>query len=753
MIDIYILITMRNMKFRLSVFISLLMIYAITSSMISDHTWTGLDKDMKNPDHTDSELEIIRERVISELMTPKVDKSHIEDLLGGIGNDGSWPDINYDDVSRTGWEHRFHLENIGDLCRAYKHPESAYFQHSEIKVAIFSALDFWFAHNFKCENWYFNVIRTPREIIRILLLMDDDLTDTLKEEGVRLSLWADPSALSHSIGGDVIKVAGINAKRALFLRNEQLLNESVEMMSETINITTGQGIQPDMSFHHRSFAVNSTTTYGMKTPQHFGRWAAHFTGTRFAFSAQKVELVVDFYLDGATRSLVHGLHWDPGTSDRAISRNTKQLEDTRPGLLSPDIPRNLLAATSYRQVELEENLSVRKGEKEPEYAHSHFFWRSEYYSHQRPHYFASARMYSSRSYNVDRPYNSEGIKNHHLADGANFISRTGREYRDIYPVYDWQKIPGTTVIQKPSLPSPDEITQAGNSDFVGGVTDGMYGSAAFDFNSPHDPLTARKAWFFFDDEFVSLGTGISSDSEHPVVTTINQCFLKGEVFVSTHDGWTDLQKDNHNLESALWIHHDHIAYVFPAPQNVRLSSNTASGTWRSINRQQWATDEEVQEDVFKLWIDHGHIPNQEKYAYIVVPGIEAAQVENYREDTRINILTNTPKMQAVEHTGLQIAQIVFYEPGEIELSGGMTVQAETPGMVMIHMSGKSIKKLTISDPTRKLDSFHLKITSKMEKLGERWTATWNEVRGYSDVRVELPSLEGYAGKSIVVQDL
>ncbi len=733
-------------------FISLLILCSILYFAISDHNTAVPDPELGEPVHSDSELEIIRKRVIAELMAPKAEQSHIEEMLNTIRENGSWPDIDYEDVSRTGWEHRFHLEHIGDLSRAWKQPESAYFQHPEVKEAIFSALRFWFEHNFKCENWYFNVIRTPREITRILLLMDNDLTDAMKEDGLRLSLWADPSAVAHNIGGDVIKVAGINAKRALFLRNEQLLEESVRIMSETIHITTGQGIQPDMSFHHRSFAVNSTTTYGMKTPQHFGRWAAHFTGTRFAFSPEEIKLVVDFYLDGATRSLAHGSKWDPGTFDRAISRNTEQLEDTRPGLLSPDIPRNLLAATSYRKDELEENLRVRKGEKKPEYKHSYFFWRSEYYSHQRPHYFASVRMYSSRTYNVDKPHNSEGLKNHHLGDGANFISRTGKEYKDIYPVYDWQKIPGTTVVQKPSLPSPDEITKAGQTDFVGGVTDGIYGAAAFDFLSSHDPLTARKAWFFFDEEFVSLGTGISSDSEHPVATTLNQCLLKGEMVVWTKNGRLSLQQDDHNLESALWIYHDSIAYVFPNPQNVRLSNKTETGTWRSINRQQWATDEEIQEDVFKLWIDHGHTPNQEEYACIVVPGINATQVGRYREGNRIQILANTPEMQAVEHTGMQVAQIAYYEPGETELSGGVTVRAETPGLVMVHMSGSSVKKLTIADPTGKLDSFHLKISSKMEGQCEQWSATWNEREGYSDVHVILPVTEGHAGKSIIIPD-
>jgi chondroitin AC lyase len=156
--------------------------------------------------------------------------------------------------------------------------------------------------------------------------------------------------------------------------------------------------------------------------------------------------------------------------------------------------------------------------------------------------------------------------------------------------------------------------------------------------------------------------------------------------------------------------------------------------------------------VFKLWIDHGHSPSEEKYACIVVPGINAEQVERYREDTRIRILANTPEMQAVEHTGLQIAQIAFYEAGEIELTSGVTVKAENPGLVMVHMSGKSVKKLTIADPTRKLESFRLKINSKMEGRGGPFTIAWNESGGYSDVQIELPSAEGYSGKSISVTE-
>jgi chondroitin AC lyase len=135
---------------------------------------------------------------------------------------------------------------------------------------------------------------------------------------------------------------------------------------------------------------------------------------------------------------------------------------------------------------------------------------------------------------MEQPYNSEGLLNHHRGDGTNHISRTGDEYYDMAPVFDFQKIPGTTVMQKPSLPPPEEIQKLGLTEFVGAVTDGEYGAVGFDFKSPHDPLCARKSWFFFDQEYVCLGSGISTRQDLPVVTTLNQCLLRDDVIISVN---------------------------------------------------------------------------------------------------------------------------------------------------------------------------------------------------------------------------
>ena len=70
-------------------------------------------------------------------------------------------------------------------------------------------------------------------------------------------------------------------------------------------------------------------------------------------------------------------------------------------------------------------------------------WCSDIMVQRRPGYYTSARMYSTRTLNTDGYINGENKKSHHLADGATYIFRTGEEYRDIFPVWDWKRIPGT----------------------------------------------------------------------------------------------------------------------------------------------------------------------------------------------------------------------------------------------------------------------------------------------------------------------
>jgi chondroitin AC lyase len=680
----------------------------------------------------DADLEMIRVRVIADLLAPAVNSDEISRLVKTQMPDGTWPNINYKDVSRTGFQHSEHLNNMLSLARALKKEGAAFYELPEVKRAVAMALDYWIKNDFICDNWWWNEMGTPHIMVNILLLMDTDLTEKQKTEGVRIAGRANLEASGARPGGDLIQIAGMLGKQALLQRNPEVLAKVISIMASEIKVSGGRGLKPDLSFHHRTDNVISTLAYGTGYASSFAYWAVKIAGTKYTLPEPAMHLLVDYFLDGIRQSMVYGKYPDPGAKNRGI---------TRMGALDAvksDVDQNLLAATSYRKAELEK----------PTLTRDYYFWHSHYYTHQRPTYFTSVRMHSNRASNMEQPHNEEGLKSHHYADGSNFISRTGQEYIHIFPVWDWQKIPGTTVVQKPDVAHWKDLARQGRNDFTGGVTDKRYGAAAFDFESVHDPLRARKAWFFFDKEFVSLGAGIHSTSDYPVATTLNQCLLKDDVTVKMGNNREVLAQGGHQLSKVDWILHDHIGYVFLNPTDVRLGNQVQKGNWRMINHQAWATEEPVEKEVFSLWMDHGVKPENASYQYIVVPYIKKEEMDSYHQNIAVNIVANSSELQAVEHTALGIGQAVFYKPGKVQFGNGLIISADQPCLIMFSRGGDKIKTITVSDPTGKLKKVTIQVNSKLTGSSASWQTSWDTSRQLSTINFNLPE-EGFAGQSIV----
>ena len=698
----------------------------------------------KNADSRPSpDLEIIRMRVIQDLISAPLDEVIINTLLESIKSDGSWPDINYQDVSRTGFEHARHLDNMFELSRAYKKPDSQWYQHPQVKQAALSALDFWLEHDFICDNWWWNEMGTPGRMINTLLVIDTDLNEEQMRDGLRIAGRANLEASGARPGGDLIQIAGMLGKQALFRRDETVFQKVVSVMADEIRITTGRGLKPDMSFHHRVDNVISTLSYGLGYANAFSYWAVKIAGTRYKLPEDATHLLTDYFLDGISKSMAFGKFPDPGAKNRDLSRK---------GVLSaagPELAENLLRVSNYRKAELLQIKRIREGHATPNLLWNRFFWHSEYGTHQRPGYFASVRMHSSRNHTMEQPHNEEGLKMHHVGDGSNFISLTGREYFDIFPVWDWQKIPGTTTVQKPVHPHWKEIAKKGLTDFVGGVSDGKYGAVAMDFQSAHDPLKARKSWFFFDDEYLCLGSGISSESEMPVITTLNQCLLNTDVVVKSKKGQMTLEKGEYQLENVSWVLQGGVAYVFREPSAINITNILQRGNWRDINHQIRASDKDVSMEVFTLWVDHGVKPVNAAYEYIIVPGAESGGLERYEKSGVIEVVENNSDMQAVHHRGLNQTQVVFYRAGKVKVNEQISLTVDQPCMVMVKTNEKSIEQLAVSDPTHKLTALQVKVSGIIEGSGEVWESTYNKKEKESVVDVALPS-GGYAGDSVVI---
>jgi chondroitin AC lyase len=695
---------------------------------------------------SDSDLEKIRNRAITELQQPVPDKTDIETLINTFRNNGSWPEINYEDASRVAFQHKVHVTNIRNLSTAFKNPASSFYQNDKLKQVISSAIDFWLAHDFIASNWHTNEISNPLDWTCVLLLMDTDLTKQQADGLTKLAGRANLESWGARPGGDRIKIAGIMAEMALYRRDTETLKMAVKTMIQAVQITSGLGIKPDLGFHHRTDRVTSILAYGTSYAETFARWAIRLEGTSYSFPQQPLQLITDYYLDGICKSMVYAWYPAPGILNRGMSR--KSALDP----VGSEMPEMLVKVSDYRKEELENIIKIRSAKTQPNLTYDKFFWHSEYAIHQRPDWYTSVRMYSDRNHNMEAPHNEESLKMHHFADGASFTSVTGKEYYDIYPVWDWQKIPGTTVVQKPALPHFDQIVKKGKTGFVGAVSDGVYGAAAFDFQSPHDPLKARKSWFLFDNEYVCLGTGIQSEAEFPVATTLNQCLLNGEVVVKTGNRESKLTKGEHQLNNVSWVHHDGIAYIFSKPTTVSLNNKTYPGSWGSIKNRSGAENEEViSKELFSLWIDHGKQPENASYEYIVAPGKSQKDIKKYIDDSEIVILANNSKIQAVQHKSLHLAQIVFYEHGTIKLPEGISVSVKSPGIIMIETSGNSVEQITVTDPSRKLKNFELNLTGKFVGSAANWKSGWNENDKTSEIFIQLP-INAEAGKSVILKN-
>lgn len=706
------------------------------------------------------DFERVKSRVIEELMQSETDDGRVKAIIGRMDEDGSFKDINYEDLSRTaGFPQRRHTSDLVYLARAHKNESSEFFKTNEIEDIITVGYRFWIDNDFFGDNWHNNQISTPTSLVDLMLLIGDQLPADLIERGQPIIGRAHMEASGARPSGDRVVIAGILAKNLLFRGDREAFDDIIRLIESEVKFSTGsRGMQHDFSFHHRGDRVNNTTSYGYgKYANVFGEWSYYVAGTRYAFAVEKINHLVDYYLDGIVKMQVYGVYPDVSAKNRAITHKVSAFEsyDTL------EIER-LLQSTDYRKDELEEISQLRKGESKPSVSFAQFFWQSEHFVFQRPSFYTTVRMFSTRNRNMEVPYNGPGKPTHHRGDGTNYLSMRGDEYHNIWPVYDWQKHPGATILQKPELPSPREIQKDGLTEFVGAVTDGLYGAVAFDFKSPHDFIEAKKSWFFFDNEYVCLGADIlgrrrlaggglggQAREEAPsVVTTINQSLMRGEVTVSCGGTSRNLANGNRELDGVEWVYHDGVGYAFPDPATICLSNQVREGRWSDITDEKNVSHEVVSEEVFTLWLDHGQRPENASYQYVVVPDVAIGTLAD--RINPIEILANAPDVQAVKHEGHGIYQIAFYEAGEVEMTKGLKLKIDSQGMAMVKMKGQKVVELSVADPSRKLSRAAITISGIYNSCADDFVTIPNKSENNTLILVNLPR-GVYAGKSVSVR--
>jgi len=614
----------------------------------------------EDPSQNVRDMETIKKRLLEPLLGP-VRIETVRQLVDTLQADGSWPNIDYQDRNRSSWKTVRHLTGVAVLAEAYASPKSALRGDAALRGAVFSSLDYWLEHDFQNPNWWWNQIGAPRSLLTTLLLLDEELSEPERRRGLAILARAKISMT----GQNLVWVTEITAIRGILQNDPALVAKAYRRIVEEIKVSAGEGIQPDFSFHQHGPCLYSHG-YGAAFASDCPRIAAQVAGTGLAFPDETIATLAGYLLDGS-QWMARKSASDFGAEGREIARRGQSAE-----YLST-AAQNMLKLPTGREEEFRA-LSARAMDRPaPPLEGNRHFWRSDVMTHHRAGFYTSARMFSRRLANTDHPCNEEGLLSHHIADGCNVLLRTGLEYRDIFPVWDWQKIPGTTVEQSPKLAGSPR--RQGERSFV----DGTYGMAAFDHL--RGELAARKCWAFFDREYVCLGAGITCRSDHPVITTVSQCCLEGAVTVQEGAAARELAKGSHTLDSASWVLHDEVAYVFLEPAQLRMENDVQQGSWSQINRRY--PQDAISREVFTLWIDHGPSPADSTYAYLVAPEIDSASLASYAAEPPVRILRNDPEIQAVWHEKLRIAGIAFYRPGRAPIREDLAADVDTPCLVLL----------------------------------------------------------------------
>ena len=123
---------------------------------------------------------------------------------------------------------------------------------------------------------------------------------------------------------------------------------------------------------------------------------------------------------------------------------------------------------------------------------------------------ATVKMSSSRVIGTEL-VNEDNLKGYYMGDGATFFYRRGDEYLDVFPFWDWRKVPGVTAYEdRAPMPVMRSARQNNRSGNVGGLGDGRQGMTAMELD--RDGLKGVKAWLFAEKFVVCLGAAVRSDS-------------------------------------------------------------------------------------------------------------------------------------------------------------------------------------------------------------------------------------------------
>lgn len=323
-------------------------------------------------------------------------------------------------------------------------------------------------------------------------------------------------------------------------------------------------------------------------------------------------------------------------------------------------------------------------------------------------------MNSARIANYES-VNGENLEGWYTGQGMTYVYGPGHENYagDVWPTIDPYRLPGVTLDKRPR--ALGAVVARNASDAVGGA--GLETCAALGMRIETDggSFKATKSWFAVDGCVVALGAGISSDSDHGVETVIENRDLRAPSARVTVDGASRLAGSGQaeSFERATWLHLEGYGGVaLPDGATVKALRETREGAWSRINKQGASPTDPRRRTYATFWFDHGIKPAAATYAYVLLPGLTAAQtkafdaVRGLDNDTRVqgvrvavaggivhaaNFWTREPARSGIIAAGDIVSIVVRVGKDGIEIALADPTQVhDRPIAVALSLGGKAV---------------------------------------------------------------
>lgn len=661
-----------------------------------------------------ADMERIRARLRALLVNAEADPTK---ALENWQEDGSFAGVEYFDSDRSKWNASVHLDYLKTMIFAAYSEGNPHYDDADLKEKIAKSLNFWVnGGRVDCDNWWYKEIGIPNRLVDILIFQPDGLTEelaaALNQQAAEGSVFKE--TISDRITERPVASTGANLtdklitsfKIAVATGNEGELYAVLQLLENELRVfpavrtdefgEDAEGIKADYSFHQHVDQVQFGG-YGEVFVGDVNKLLEYIKDTKYMISDGALNEYVNFLLDGMQWSF-RGEYKDFTTTGRGLSR-----PDSSKGIAAGLKKAAELLSDMPQLKRYDELMSLKQNRLSGEgdrFSGNRHFWLSDYMAHKRDGYHIGIKIASNRT-KLGEVVNNENLLGYYLSDGVTTLMQRGDEYENIYPVWDWNKLPGTTTLQG-GLKNLNDWAEwngehlwnwKGNNGFVGGVSDGLYGAAVEDYT--RDGMTAHKAWFLFDDAMVALGSGINSYTDMDVYTNLNQCLRNGDIVIGSNGRQTKAEDGTQTITGADYIYHDGIGYLVNSTP-VELTAEERTGSWGTVNGGY--ADKEETKEVFQLGIHHGVKPDNASYAYTTVMNTTPEALEQLIQKPSLQVLRNDERIQAVYDTQTKQLQAVVWKADEIELPGGLTVSTNKKCLLMVKEEADGSLSITAANP-------------------------------------------------------